>query len=441
MKELTILCNDPEEILSQEIDRIKEEMGADYSPGKVNLAELERRTGITRGKLRRLQKNNFEFLPNGNKGKKHEVTVISGYTGVIDDLLKKGVSNSQVIFERIAPLGYAGSLTTVKTYIGEHKDLIPARRQLTDPQGNRGRRFETGPGESYQMDWGFVDVFTQNKEKLRFACFAMVCHHCGMMYIEFFPNARQESLFIGMIHAFMYMGVPETVLTDNMKSVVITRDTSGKPIFQKDYEQFMKTVGFKTKLCKPRHPFTKGKVERLVRYVKENFIVGRVFTNITDINFQAKEWCDSHNDMYHRSLDLIPSEAHHKACLSIAKILTMDIEVYKYLCPLRKISFDGFVNYEGRRFGVPYSYKEKTCRIARDGFYIYIYDASLTMKLATHNVTWSRKDSYTADQYVSKQPEELPSTAVKAFIELKNENRPKTGFEKFDFSRRVNFDE
>ena len=165
-------------------------MGADYSPGKVNLAELERKTGITRGKLRRLQKNDFEFLPNGNKGKKHEVTIISGYTGVIDDLLKKGVSNSQAIFERIAPLGYAGSLTTVKTYIGEHKDLIPARRQLTDPQGNRGRRFETGPGESYQMDWGFVDVFTQNKEKLRFACFAMVCHHCGMMYIEFFPNAR-----------------------------------------------------------------------------------------------------------------------------------------------------------------------------------------------------------------------------------------------------------
>ena len=66
MKELTILCNDPEEILSQEIDRIKEEMGADYSPGKVNLAELERRTGITRGKLRRLQKNNFEFLPKDN---------------------------------------------------------------------------------------------------------------------------------------------------------------------------------------------------------------------------------------------------------------------------------------------------------------------------------------------------------------------------------------
>ena len=33
----------------------------------------------------------------------------------------------------------------------------------------------------------------------------------------------------------------------------------------------MKNLGFETKLCKPRHPFTKGKVERLVRFVKDNF--------------------------------------------------------------------------------------------------------------------------------------------------------------------------
>ena len=78
-----------------------------------------------------------------------------------------------------------------------------------------------------------------------------------------------------MIHAFVYMVIPKTVLTDNMKSVVIRRDAEGNPIWQKDYEAFMKVIGFRTKLCKVRHPFTKGKVERLVRFVKENFIVGR----------------------------------------------------------------------------------------------------------------------------------------------------------------------
>ena len=49
-------------------------------------------------------------------------------------------------------------------------------------------------------------------------------------YVELFTNARQENLFIGMIHAFMYMGVPEYILTDNMKSVVIRRDYAGHPI-------------------------------------------------------------------------------------------------------------------------------------------------------------------------------------------------------------------
>ena len=44
---------------------------------------------------------------------------------------------------------------------------------------------------------------------------------------------------------------------DQMKSVVLHRDFEGLPVWQKDYESFMKTVGFQTKLCKPRHPFTK----------------------------------------------------------------------------------------------------------------------------------------------------------------------------------------
>ena len=85
-----------------------------------------------------------------------------------------------------------------------------------------------------------------------------------------------------MIHAFTYMGIPHYILTDNMKSVVIRRDPEGHPIWQKDYKTFMETIGFQTKLCKPRHPFTKGKVERLIRFVKDNFLAGRVFGTITD---------------------------------------------------------------------------------------------------------------------------------------------------------------
>ena len=62
--------------------------------------------------------------------------------------------------------------------------------------------FLLAPGEAYQMDWGFVHVENESGGDYRAACFAMVCHHCGERYIEFFPNAKQENLFIGMLHGF-----------------------------------------------------------------------------------------------------------------------------------------------------------------------------------------------------------------------------------------------
>lgn len=55
------------------------------------------------------------------------------------------------------------------------------------------------------------------------------------------------------------MGVPKYVKTDNMKSVVIRRDCNGLPVWNLEYEMFMKAVGFHTKLCKSRNPFTKLK--------------------------------------------------------------------------------------------------------------------------------------------------------------------------------------
>ena len=296
--------------IAQAIEEMKSEQGEQFSLDHINLAELERRSGVSRGKLRRLKRNGFRDLPRSTKGRKHTATKLSGYTGLLDSLLRQGVKNSSVVLERLQQAGFDGGATIVKEYIAAHKHLIPAKRQQVAPQGNRGRRYTTAPGEAYQMDWGFTDVLDYNGNTYRAACFAMICHHYGQRYIEFFPNAKQENLFIGMIRAFQYMGMPKVVLTDNMKSVVLHRDLEGHPVWQKDYEDFMKALGFETKLCKPRHPFTKGKVERLVRFVKDNFLAGRVFYHVTDLNWQALEWCNRQNGTYHRAVDGVPQQIH-----------------------------------------------------------------------------------------------------------------------------------
>ncbi len=429
-------------MVTQAIDQMKADYGEKFDIEYINLAELGRRTRLPRHVLRRLRKNGFVVKPHGNTGRKAEVTVMSGYTGVVDDLLKKSVTNSEVIYDRIKPLGYTGSVSTIRKYVESHHNLVPAERQTVSPQGNRGRRYETGPGESYQMDWGFVNVTNKDGSgEFRVACFAMICHHCGERYIEFFPDAKQENLLIGMIHAFIYMGIPETVLTDNMKSVTIGRDPDGKPIWQSDYEEFMNVIGFKTKLCKVAHPFTKGAVERLVRFVKENFMADRVFSNITDLNYEALKWCNDQNERYHRSVDCVSHDKHLAECQKTAGTFTMTHDVLKYLCPLRKISFDGFVNFEGRRYGVPYWYTKKLCRVRRDAFTLYIYDDELTKELVQHNVNWSRKDNLCKDQYAVDQPEEYPSVPVKTMVTQLEEHEPSSAFEKFNFAKAVSWNE
>ena len=124
----------------------------------------------------------------GNSGRRAAPGVLAGHTGLVDDLLRKGVTNSQVIFERLLGQGYAGGLTTVKTYIAAHRDLVPAKRRQAAPQGCRGQRFRTAPGEAYQMDWGFVAVERPGGERARIACFAMVCHHCGGAHGRVLPE-------------------------------------------------------------------------------------------------------------------------------------------------------------------------------------------------------------------------------------------------------------
>ena len=414
--------------LAQAVDEMKSE-----NTDKINLAELGRRTGISRQRLRTLQKNGFKALAIRQEPRAI-AHVMDGFESVSNELLKKGITNSKVHLSRLQEFGFTGSLSSVKRYIALHKDLVPAKRQLVEPQGSRGRRYETKPGEAYQMDWGFVNMQCYDGGSYTVACFAMICHHCGKKYIEFFPNARQENLFIGMIHAFMFMGVPRFILTDNMKSVVVGRDFEGKPIWQKDYESFMNTVGFATKLCKPRHPFTKGKVERLIRYVKDNFLAGMTFWNVSDLNEAALNWCNDTDQWYKKEIDDIPNFLHNQKCSKIAKILEVKEELLFYLCPERRISFDGFVNYEGRRFGVPFRFKGKVVRACRDSNSLRIYTPDLKELLTTHEVTWSKRDRFCNDQY-SIQPEEHPTAPVKTKITMLPPRKVAVGFDKFDFCK------
>ena len=65
--------------LTQALDLLKSRQGKNFKTADMNLAELERLTGITRARLRRLKKHDFKEGLHGSATKKLSVTVLSGY--------------------------------------------------------------------------------------------------------------------------------------------------------------------------------------------------------------------------------------------------------------------------------------------------------------------------------------------------------------------------
>ena len=55
--------NNLTEIISHALNEMKHDLGNKFNPDHVNLAELQRRTGISRAKLRRISKTGFIDKP------------------------------------------------------------------------------------------------------------------------------------------------------------------------------------------------------------------------------------------------------------------------------------------------------------------------------------------------------------------------------------------
>ena len=102
-----------------------------------------------------------------------------------------------------------------------------------------------------------------------------------------------------------------------------------------------------------------------------------------------------------------------------------------YLAPRRKIGIDGFVYFEGRRYGVPYSYAGKVVRVMRSQEQLYILDSETFAQIERHDVDWSYSPHYSDFQFEPFQPEELPTMPVTASIEFRKD--PDDDFSRYDF--------
>ncbi|CAG1770964.1 hypothetical protein BAC2_01395 [uncultured bacterium] len=87
-------------------------------------------------------------------------------------------------------------------------------------------------------------------------------------------------------------GVPHEVLFDQMRSVVTRDERLGGGGLRQNLEflRFARHHHFRVRVCRPYRAKTKGKVERPIRYLRENFLYGRTFLSDADLNAQVLDW-------------------------------------------------------------------------------------------------------------------------------------------------------
>lgn len=268
----------------------------EYLEQGLSKTELAEKLGIGRSTIyhwistgqldRELDDERVHYKPRPEVARK-----IDAYRGLIQTRLEEFPRLSSVrLFEELERAGYEGGYTQVKEFV---RSIRP--RPAPEPV----RRFETPPGHQAQVDFAQFRLPWGLRSAL-----LVVLGYSRLLWLRFFERQTMEVLFVGLEEAFGFFGgVPEEILFDQMRAVVVAdhRLEGGGLIGNPEFGRFAHHWGFRPRACRPYRAQTKGKVERPIRYVRDNFFYGRSFLSDEDLNAQAARWLEQVANMRHHS--------------------------------------------------------------------------------------------------------------------------------------------
>lgn len=309
----------------------------------LSIRKIAALRGVSRNAVRRALRS--PQAPTGKRNRPRGLK-LEPYFGTITAWLAdpvKSLWTGERIFDELQLIGYSGGRTVLKDY------LQSLRRK---PQPAE-QRFFVRPGQQMQVDWGELGAIDLGGHRVKLYVFVAVMAWSRALFVRFTTDMHMLSWLDCHRRAFAFFGgVPNEVLVDNLKTAVVSR--AGKTVvWNKKYQEFAVAHGFIPKACWPARPKTKGRVERMVRFVRERFFVGRELRDLERLNADAQEWLiERANRRIHRSTGEIPQSklANEKPLLKALPEYDLVIE------EPRVADAYGLVRYRGVRYSVPENY-------------------------------------------------------------------------------------
>ncbi len=208
---------------------------------------------------------------------------VDPYLPFIDETLAKYPRlRASRLWAMVRQRGYTGSKSGFRAIIS---------RLRPRPHAEAFLRRAVLAGQEGQVDWGHFGKHRVGRAQRDLWAFVMVLAYSRMRFLRFGLRAAMPSFLRGHVESFRFFkAAPRVILYDNLKSAVLEREGDAVR-FHPTLLALAGHYRFEPRACAPYRPNEKGRVERAIQDVRDNFFAAREFSSIEDLNAQAQAWC------------------------------------------------------------------------------------------------------------------------------------------------------
>ncbi len=208
-------------------------------------------------------------------------------------------------------------------------------------------------GKQAQVDFGEYTMRTDQGGRKKVYYFSMVLSRSRYKFVYLIDTPFTTVLTIEAHEmAFDYFGgVTEEVVYDQ-DSVLLVSENYGDLLLTELFRSYVKQRGFHAHFCRKSDPQSKGKIENVIKYIKYNFLRGRIYVNNQLLNGQAISWLErTANAKVHAATKLIPQTEWLKEKAHLTTINSLFVP--KTPLVSYKVRKDNTVLFKSNFYGLP----------------------------------------------------------------------------------------
>jgi transposase len=185
------------------------------------------------------------------------------------------------IYDMVRERGYPGCADHFRHGVAHLRPRTRAEAYL---------RLRTLPGEQAQVDWAHFGKIEVGRAVRPLMAFVMVLSYSRAIFMQFFYGQSMAPFLEGHVAALScFGGCARVLLYDNLKSAVLER-RDHVIRFHPTLLDIANHYRYEPRPVAVARGNEKGRVERSIRFARDSFFAGREWSDLADLNRQARQW-------------------------------------------------------------------------------------------------------------------------------------------------------